>query len=721
MAGGAGMSAPDTSPTPREIYQSYLDRNFRPLYWPAIGDAKGPKFDGWPTAKFPIEDFQEGFRVGLLCGVPVAPERYLHDIDIDWAPGAKIAMAMLPPTDFVYGRAGKPISHCWYVLPEGLPSQTFRDVRIDPKDKTEPAMLLELRGTKIDGTIGHQSMAPPSIWQGRDGTREPVVFVRMGDPSFFEDIAKFRQRVTYAAIGMLLAKHLGVNGFGHEARLAWAGFLLRAGVSIEDLVTMGEAMSVVCNNREIVDVRRAVESTAANLERSNKKVRGGPALIKIIGDYVGKMVVARINEWLGRDADFVRDEKGAILRDHQGNIKRGFELMNVDLRYNSFSERILVTQHDGTPATLDDAILEGLWLRMDAELRFRPSFVFFEMVLRATAREHRFHPVVDYLDALVWDGTPRIEEWLIRYGGAPDNEYVRHVSAIMLIAAVRRVRHPGVKYDEMVVLESTQGKNKSSMLRALCADETWFSDDLPLNVDSKQIIERTLGKWIVEASDLAGKRKSDNEHLKAMLSRQVDGPARMAYARVPVERARQWITVGTTNSLNDYLSDSTGSRRFWPIPVVGFNLHDIVAVRDQLWAEAARREGLGEPIRLHESLWPLAGAEQERRTSSDAWEEICRETVLAMPRPSTGEVRIPTSELWNALGIEVARRDRVGSLRLAEVMQKLGFVNGVIRLAGGGVARGYVLKDPNALELRDDGGPEYLGREPIVGVDTDVF
>ena len=28
-----------------------------------------------------------------------------------------------------------------------------------------------------------------------------------------------------SAIGMILAKHLGVNGFGHDVRLAWAGFL----------------------------------------------------------------------------------------------------------------------------------------------------------------------------------------------------------------------------------------------------------------------------------------------------------------------------------------------------------------------------------------------------------------------------------------------------------------------------------------------------------------
>lgn len=699
--------------TPRDIVESYVARGMRIVYWPAIGDAKGPTFKDWPSANYPLADYDPSYRVGLLTGVEIAPGRFLHDVDIDWAAGAPIALALLPPSDFVYGRPSKRVSHCFYTLPEGIPSYAFLDIKIDPKDKTAPATLIEIRGTKTDGQIGLESMVPPSIWSKGDA-REPLQFVRAGDPSFCPEASIWKQRVCYAAIGMLLAKHLGENGFGHETRLAWAGFLLRAGIGVEDLVAMGEAMSAVCNNREISDVRRAVESTAAALEKGGKKVKGGPALIKIIGEHAGKQIIARINEWLGRDSDFVRDDRGAIVRDHQGNIRRALELMSVELAYNTFAEKILVTQNDQT-APLDDAILEGLWLRVDAELHFRPSFVFFEMVVKSIAREHSMHPVRDYLEGLRWDGQLRVDEWLIRYGGAADCDYTRHVSAIMLLAAVRRVRSPGCKYDEMVVLESAQGKNKSSVLRALCPDETWFSDDLPLNVDSKQVIERTLGKWIIEASDLAGKRKSDNEHLKAMLSRQVDGPARMAYARIPVERRRQFILVGTTNSA-DYLSDSTGSRRYWPVVVRGFYPAELIAVRDQLWAEAAHRERLGESIRLHESLWPAAGAEQERRTTADAWEEIIRGLVNEAPMSSNGIIRVPTQDIWAALGIEIARRDRSGALRISEIMQRMGFANTIIRIEGG-TTRGYTRHGGRPAYEAADHEDVFLGRSPIAGVD----
>ena len=142
---------------------------------------------------------------------------------------------------------------------------------------------------------------------------------------------------------------------------------------------------------------------------------------------------------------------------------------------------------------------------------------------------------------------PRVDQWLVTYAGAEDSNYTRAVGALVLIAAVRRVRQPGCKFDEMLVLEQPQqGTDKSSALAVLAVNEDWFTDDLPLNVEAKRVIETLRGRWIVEAAELSGMRKADVEHLKAMLSRRVDR-ARMAYGRLPIEAPRQCIIVGTTN------------------------------------------------------------------------------------------------------------------------------------------------------------------------------
>jgi predicted P-loop ATPase len=677
----------DTTNDPQELVQHYLTHHYRVVFWPRSGDDKGPRIRGWTQARYTLEDYHPGDRVGLVTGHELEPGKFLHDVDLDWAPGSLIAQFFLPATDFVFGRASKKISHCFYTLPETLPTFQYKDI--------DDGTLIELRGSKLDGDVGFQTMAPPSVWT-KKGVEEPLQFVKQGAPAHIPDAAYLKQRVCYAAIGMILAKHLGTNGFGHDSRLAWAGFLLRAGMAVEDLVTMGEAISTYCNNQEVSDVRRVVESTVQALNSTSKKVKGGPTLARLLGP-AGKAILARINEWLGKERDFLRGADGGILKDNQENIKRAISLMGHDLAYDEFSDKMFLDR----AKVVEDREMTSLWLRIDEAYRFRPTYMFFEKVVKQIAWDNAFHPVKEYLATLDWDGTARVGGWLQHAAGAEDSAYVRAVGSILLIAAVRRIRHPGSKFDELLVLEGEQGLNKSSALRALCPKGEWFSDDLPLNVQAQRMIEGTLGKWIIEAADLAGKRKADIEQLKATLSRQVDGPARMAYAHLPVERARQFVIVGTTNSAA-YLSDPTGARRFWPVAIQAFDVGWILEHRDQLWAEAAVLEEKGASTRLAESLWPDAALEQEERREIDPWETILRPLLQGTEVTSGGYRRIATDALWDALGIEAARRDRYGALRISETMQRLGFVRTRLRLPEVGVVVGYINKDKSHNEPVED-------------------
>ena len=301
------------------------------------------------------------------------------------------------------------------------------------------------------------------------------------------------------------------------------------------------------------------------------------------------------------------------------------ERLGISLRFDAFNDRMLIDGHaeDAGEAVVDDAIANQLWLRIEEEFGFRSTREYFYIVVEEAARRNTFHPVLDYLDGLEWDGTKRLDGWLTRYCGVTDTEYARAVGAITLIAAVRRVRRPGVKFDEMLVLEGPQGLNKSELLKALAVNPDWFSDDLPLNADGKRVIEQTRGKWIIEAAEMSGIRKTEVEHLKAMLSRQTDR-GRLAYDRMTSEKNRQFIVFGTTNDAT-YLRDATGNRRFWPVRISGCNVDDLRADADQLWAEVAKREAAGASIRLHQSLWAAAAAEQAERVVDDPWFEIMAE------------------------------------------------------------------------------------------------
>ena len=69
--------------------------------------------------------------------------------------------------------------------------------------------------------------------------------------------------------------------------------------------------------------------------------------------------------------------------------------------------------------------------------------------VQAVAKDRCFHPVREYLDALEWDRTRRIDTWLSDYAAA--------VGARWLISAVARIYQLGAKADCCLILEGPQG------------------------------------------------------------------------------------------------------------------------------------------------------------------------------------------------------------------------------------------------------------------------
>lgn len=266
------------------------------------------------------------------------------------------------------------------------------------------------------------------------------------------------------------------------------------------------------------------------------------------------------------------------------------------------------------------------------------------------ARENPVHPVRDYLAGLAWDGVPRIDSLLVKYSGAMDNAYVRAIGAKALIAAVRRVRQPGCKFDNVIVLEGAQGCGKSSFVKSLSPNVEWFSDSPIGNTESKDAPLSLQGRWIIELGEMSVLSKSGVEALKAFVSSSIDH-VRRPYGRLHEELRRQCIFIGTTNQAA-YLKDQTGNRRFWPVKVGMIDLEALAADRDQLWAEAASREAAGELLFLPQELWDVAAIEQEERVAEDPWADILRDYL-------------DRKEMWNGSEVEqVEPLDRVHSTTL---------------------------------------------------------
>jgi predicted P-loop ATPase len=138
-----------------------------------------------------------------------------------------------------------------------------------------------------------------------------------------------------------------------------------------------------------------------------------------------------------------------------GNIRLVIKLLGIKLRLNEFSTQ---TEISGFPGAKDgeftNVLAHRLRFLIDEGYRFLPPIDLFEAVLIDVAYLNKYHPV--HLDGLKWDGLTRIDTWLFDYGGAEGTEFNCAVGRLWLIAAVRRIRRPGVKFDTMPVWMSPQ-------------------------------------------------------------------------------------------------------------------------------------------------------------------------------------------------------------------------------------------------------------------------
>ena len=382
---------------------------------------------------------------------------------------------------------------------------------------------------------------------------------------------------------------------------------------------------------------------------------------------------------------FQRDENSGVVLTNQHNILTALERLGVTLRYDEFRGSPIIEGLDGYGPLIDDPAMNRLYFTIDKTFDFRPQEPFFSRFIMDCCYCNKFHPVRNYLDGLTWDGMPRLDSWLTRYASIADSELARACGAAVLIAAVRRVRKPGTKFDEMLVLEGVEGLSKSTLLRLLAVDDDWFTDSLPLNADDKQMIESSGGKWIVEIAELQGISKADHTRIKAQLSRQTDR-ARLAYGRLPTEVKRQFIAFGTTNGAK-YLASLTGNRRFMPFRVTGrIDLEAFETDRHQLWAEASAREANGEKTVLPERLWIAARREQEARELDNP----LYDRLLAVLGNQEGVLFV--EDAWTIAGTSRLPSDYE---KLRKAMDRLGFVQR--RRLLNGVRQQAFVKWPHSL------------------------
>lgn len=337
--------------------------------------------------------------------------------------------------------------------------------------------------------------------------------------------------------------------------------------------------------------------------------------------------------------------------------------LGKSIKFNEFTGRV---EWKGEPLKDEDTVDIRLILE-DTGLEPITSDVLPAVIRHA--HDNAYDPVREYLDGLTWDKTPRIDRWLAEYMDAPDHKIIEVFAAKFLIGSVARVYQPGCQMDNILVFEGKQGAGKTMAVSALFGRPYMISSISDFK--SKEASIALQGRWVAEIAELAALKKTDITDVKKFITETVD-QFRPVHGKNTIDRPRRCVFIGTTNE-RQYLKDSTGNRRFWPVPCGDVDVTRIEADRDQLWAEAVARFNLGERwwITNTETLTQAENIQSDRATQ-DPWGEIIDAWLDA---PEHGSITFVTVArlLRDAIKMDIARQSKFDEMRVSEHMVRRGW------------------------------------------------
>ncbi len=289
----------------------------------------------------------------------------------------------------------------------------------------------------------------------------------------------------------------------------------------------------------------------------------------------------------------------------------------------------------------DDSALFSL-IQADYGLKSRQDFA---DALKNVSMRNKFHPVRELLDSLTWDGKEHIRSLLPEYLGAEDSDYTYQVMRLWMLGAVSRVYKPGSKFDYTIILQGSQGIGKSTFLKLMALDDSWFNDSLD-SLDSDKAVQSLTGSWIIELAELKSLARTAGgvESVKRFLTATQD-KYRIPYERRADTFYRQCVFAGTTNK-DDFLQDETGNRRFLIIhtgvtkPSKSLFIPEAMDDIKQAWAEAVHIWKNEDPqLILPEACIQQAKELQEANMADDGKRGIILDYL-------EGKTQVCAREIW---------------------------------------------------------------------------
>jgi len=273
---------------------------------------------------------------------------------------------------------------------------------------------------------------------------------------------------------------------------------------------------------------------------------------------------------------------GMPLHDRKENLAALLGHMGISLKSNLMTHRREVTWPDGVVRTDNES---------DAEIRtqgrtlgLKPSRQPFEDGMLVVAREHAYHPVMEWILETPWDGRDRRA---LLWGTITTQEWydddlaaiLTHRWALQCIASL--FSEEGSKSEGVLTLCGDQGSFKTRWFESLAP--IGVKSGLSINPAKKDDVIQATSHWIVELGELDDTiTRASAGRLKAFLSNPEDD-IRRSYGRHSDAHARRTTFCATVNE-EKFLQDHTGNRRFWVVHVERCNPEHGIDMQ-QFWAQ----------------------------------------------------------------------------------------------------------------------------------------
>lgn len=371
-------------------------------------------------------------------------------------------------------------------------------------------------------------------------------------------------------------------------------------------------------------------------------------------------------ELVGKDNHPLNNESNML------RVLENFEPLRNLLWYDEFFDDFFTRSETG---------VERPWTDEDSArllISFQRGYGFKKLTMRTVntvvnvfGYQNRRNKLKSWLNSLVWDGTSRIESFLIDCFGAEDSPYTRTVARNFFIALAGRGLQPGLKFDNVLILEGKEDIGKTRACMALAGE---FFGKAASRPPEKDFLISLRGKLLIELGEMANFKGVDWDVVKDMLSSQFDH-YRSPHATREKRHPRACVFIGTknpdTNLMNLY---AQGARRFWPVWCEKSDVERIERDRDQLFAEAVHRFKAGEK-------WydPPEGARivRENMAEEHPWQSFIENALIGRSdRVRPEEIMVGTLQIDRS---KLNDRDR---RKVCEILRHLGWDNKQHKHAG---------------------------------------